>query len=277
VTGKTLAAVSIAGVWLVGAEAQQSRETVNLSIKVTGVIDAAKREPNDFTVENWTMKSTFTQSSELTVFREGGKIGGAPAALFGMMRAQGEDLFQPIVSPFDPVTHAFTGEVRVAGCASHRSALTAGMKPPAGVPLDISGAMSLADKGTYLLQLCAANVDRVLVFYEPPPGFYTAPAAGPLRCSDDYSYQRDEASDNVFDASLIQEKSAAAAARACTGHEPNGTESMVYVGSASWRSLLNGELVTFDQSLQGSDGDKTKNESYREMAVRLTLAVQPHK
>ena len=271
-----LAASGIAGTW-VAVHAQQPSETLALSIRVTGRIDAARREPSELTVENWTMSSTFTQSSELTVFRQGNKIGGAPTMLFATMRAQGEDLFQPIASPLDPVTREFSGEVRVTGCATHRAPLTAGMKTPKGLAIDISGAMGMADKGTYLLQVCKVNPDRVLLYYEPPPGFYTAPAAGPLKCSDDYSYQRDEQSNALYDSSLIETKSAAAAARACDGHDSSGAESMVFVGSTSWRALLNGEPVTFEQTLQGSDGEKTGNESYREMLVKLTVAVQPHR
>ena len=276
-----LAASIAGGTWVAAAAPQGGDETLGVAINVTGSIAATRREADGFTVENWTMTTHFTQSSELTWFRAGPKIGGAPTSLFAAMRAQGEDLFQPIPSPFDPMTHDFSGEVRVTGCTTQRSPLKAGMKVPTGVPvaIDIGGVAALAEKGMYFVQLCAANPDRVLVFYQPPPGFYSAPSAGPLKCTDDYSYQRDEQSNSVFDSSLVEEKSAAAAARACPGHSVSGTdaESMVFVGGASWRALVAGTPVTLTQTLQGSEGDRTANETSREMTVTLTLAIQPHK
>jgi len=258
----------------------QTGDTLTLSVQASGSIDVVKRESDNFdmAIEDWTIAMTFSQPTQFTMIRKAGKIGGAPAGLFQMIVASGESLFQPIPSPFDAITQNLTGQIKVSKCVSRTFPLSKGMKTPkaaqgiVSIPLESLG---MVDKGTLFVQGCSTNPDKVLVFYLPPPGFYNAPKRGPIKCNEDYTYEQDESPGVLYDSSLLEASYATESKAACESYRAENTESLAFVGSASWRGLAGGATVTLQKSYTGTDGQQANmSEPFSKITLSLTVVLQ---
>jgi len=259
---------------------------MDVSVQASGAVDVVKRQSGNFSmaVEQWTISSTFSQPTEFRLFRPAqgsfaGQLGGAPAALFGIVKSNDEsDLFDPVPSPLDAVTQTFAGEIKVTGCATNTSTLTKGMrtpKLPPGVQLPIPlESLGMVDKGAFYARACPMSPDQILVFYLPPPGFYNAPAVAPIKCNEDYSYERDERPGVTYDSSLLEESYVAEAKLACPRYaaEPGP---YAFVGSASWRELVAGRTFTLEKTYNGLDGQPDQaDEPYTRVKVSLKVVLR---
>lgn len=260
----------------------QTSDTIDMSVTVTGSMDYQAYQSASFEMsqEAWRLRSDFTQSTEFTVLRPApDRIGGAPSAFFSMMREGGDDLYQPILSPFDPFTRNFTGEIRVTGCAPTTISVAAGMPSQitaAGFTVNLPAGMDAVDKGTVFVQACSRN-RRMLVFYLPPAGMYNVPETGPLACTPEYAYEQAGGPSAMYDPSLVDGRYAASLEAACPGHPREPSESMAFMGSVDWDEFVTGTTFTFDRTDTGLDGTKgVADEPWRELTVRLRMELHAH-
>lgn len=258
-------------------------EAIDVSLSLTGTLKSKIRDSGNYSmyIQNWTIESEFTQSSEYTLIREAsGRIGGVPTFLYGAMESRNA-LFEPTVSPLDPVTYSLRGNLKVTGCVSLNDRLSSGshtnVQLPPGLPPGISsqvnmgGVAQMANRGTFFFEGCRTDPEKVLIFYIPPEGLFGVPGAGPFPDC----YEREATESGQYRPYLLKNQYKAAVQAECSGGSSVITEDMAFIGSVTWEDLKQQTSAHLQKHYFGSEGNMAEQETYEDHDLTLALDLNP--
>lgn len=260
---------------LAAASRQAPPDETEIAVRIAGTISVSGRNSDDFamTREQLSLTSGFYQTLNFRAVRLPSGFGGAPSGMFSLLSR--EDLSGAVPALTGDMELNVGGELSVVTCGRTprpRALLRQGLPPE--LTREAAAIMPAVDRGTFYVQGCSVNPDRLLVFYMPPPGLYTIPADGPVRCNDEYTYERELGGGSVFDAALIQDEMTSRVTQDCAAPPGGDADTMVYMGAVSWRALTGGQRLALIRTAAGTDGNpQAADEPHRSMTIDIVMEL----